>query len=344
MRGFAGRLLGRLAPGEPVHRRSRLPSKSLLALMVALGVALPAAAKAQQYPTKPISILTSVAPGSPFDLLGRIFAERLRQKLGVPVVLENVTGGQGLIATQRTLNAKSDGYTLLIASGGLTTSPLVVKNPGYKAEDFVAVAPLGQVPYILYVSSAVPATDIASLMAYMKTDVKNMNSGILMTSHLSMLLSRKFGALAGGDLTEIGYRGSADMTAALLANDIQMMATTYSVAGPHLASGKIKAIGAVAPERTGSMADLPTFREKGYPTLIISVWEGLFAKADVPADVLSRIRAVSQDIVTDPGYLTAMKPTGMEPWTVPFDKLQAAIDEDTKTFERDAKQFNLKLD
>lgn len=313
-------------------------------LLVACWAACPGLAQAQQYPSKPISILTSVAPGTPFDLLGRIFAERLRQKLGVSVVLENVTGGQGLIATQRVLNARSDGYTLLIASGGLTTSPLVVKNAGYKAEDFVAIAPLGQVPYILFVSSSVPATDIPSLMTYMKSNLKNMNSGILMTSHLSMLLSRKFGVTAGGDLTEIGYRGSGDMTLALLANDIQMMATTYSVAGPHLASGRIKAIGTVADERTSTMPDLPTFKEKGYPSLKTSIWEGLFAKADVPADILTKIRSVSQEIVSDPGYLTAMKPTGMEPWTVPFDKLQAAIDEDTKSFKQDAEKLNLKFE
>ena len=322
----------------------RLLQNAMATLFIAFAALLPGAAGAQQYPSKPIAILTSVAPGTPFDLLGRIFAERLRQKLGVAVVLENVTGGQGLIATQRVLNARSDGYTLLIASGGLTTSPLVVKNAGYKVEDFVAIAPLGQVPYILYVSSAVTANDIPSFMSYLKDNLKNMNSGILMTSHLSMLLSRKFGVISGGTLTEIGYRGSGDMTAALLANDIQMMATTYSVAGPHLASGKVKAIGVVAEERTANMPDLPTFREKGYPTLFTSIWEGLFAKADVPADILAKIRAVSQEIVSDPSYLTAMKPTGMEPWTVSFDKLQAAIDEDTIRFKRDAEQLNVKFD
>lgn len=122
--------------------------QGLVVLRCALAVSLMClsqTANAQQYPSRAISILTAVAPGSPFDLLGRIFAERLRQKLGVPVVLENITGGQGLIATQRALNAKSDGYTLLLAGGGLATSPIVIKNAGYKTEDFVTVAPLGQV-------------------------------------------------------------------------------------------------------------------------------------------------------------------------------------------------------
>ena len=141
-------------------------------------------AKAQQYPSRSISIITSVGPGSNFDQLARVFVERLRQKLGVPVVLENVTGGQGIIAAQRVLNAKPDGYTLLIGGSGVASTPAVMKNAGYKAEDFVALAPLGQVPFILFVTSAVPANDIPSFMSYLKANVKSVNSAILTTSHV----------------------------------------------------------------------------------------------------------------------------------------------------------------
>lgn len=307
-------------------------------------VLFPTNAAAQQYPSRNISLITPVAPGTPFDLLARIFAERLRQKLGVSVVIENVTGGQGLIATQRVLNSKSDGHTLLVTSLALTTTPLIVKNAGYKAEDFTPIAPLGQVPYIVFVNSSVPATDVPSLISYLRSNIKNVNCGVLTTSHLGILLARKFGAVAGGELTEINYRGSGEMTAALLANDIQMIPTTYSVARPHLASGKLKAIGVVGHQRTHKMPELPTFKEKGYPSLYTSVWEGVFAKVDVPSEVLAKIRAASQEVVLDPAYLKAMEPTGMEPWPVPFDKLQAAIDEDTREFKADAEKFNLKFD
>jgi len=301
-------------------------------------------AKAQQYPSRPITIITSVGPGSNFDQLARVFIERMRQKLGVPVVLENVTGGQGIIAAQRVLTAKSDGYTLLISGSGVASTPAVMKNAGYKTEDFVALAPIGQVPFILFVSSAVPANDIPSFMAYLKQNLKTVNSAILTTSHVSMMLSRKFGKLSGGELTELGYRSSPEMAIAMLANDVQMMATTYAIGGPHLASGKLKAIGVAANERTQSMPDLPTFKEKGYPTLIINIWEGLFAKADVPSDVLDRIRAVSREIVSDPGYLKAMESTGMEPWNIPFDKVQAVIDDEVKAFKKEAEELNIKFE
>jgi tripartite-type tricarboxylate transporter receptor subunit TctC len=300
-------------------------------------------AGAQQFPAKTISIITNVGPGSNFDQLGRVFAERLRQKLGVPVVFENLTGGQGVIAAQRVLTSKSDGHTLLIAGSGLATTPVIMKNAGYKADDFVALAPLGQVPFILYVSSAVPATDIPSMMSYLKANVKDVNSGILTTSHVTRMLSRKFGKAAGGELTEIGYRSSPQMLIGLLANDIQMMSTTHAVAGEHVASGKIKAIGVVAEERTQSMPDLPTFKEKDHP-LIINVWECLFAKADVPADVLAKIREVSKEIVSDPSYLKAMVPTGMEPWNIPFESVQSAIDNEAKAFIAEAQELKIKFE
>ncbi len=304
----------------------------------------PAVATAQQFPGKAIQIVTPVGPGSNFDQLGRVFAERLRQKLGVPVILENVTGGQGLIATHRVLNAKSDGYTLLIAGAGLASTPAVVKTAGYKAEDFVALAPLGQVPFILYASNGVPAADIASFMSYLKSNLADVNSGILTTSHTSMMLSRKYGKAVGGDLTEIGYRSSPEMLIALLANDIQMMATTHAVAGQHVSSGKIKAIGVVAEERTQAMPDLPTFKERGYPSLVINVWEALFAKADVPKDVLDKIRTASKEIISDPDYIAAMKPTGMEPWKIAFESVPSAIDEETKAFKKDAEDLKIKFD
>jgi tripartite-type tricarboxylate transporter receptor subunit TctC len=311
---------------------------------VCLTAAASLPAKAQQYPSRAITIITSVGPGSNFDQLARVFVERLRQKLGVPVVLENVTGGQGIIAAQRVLNAKPDGYTLLIGGSGVASTPAVMKNAGYKAEDFVALAPLGQVPFILFVTSAVPANDIPSFMSYLKANVKSMNSAILTTSHVSMMLSRKFGKLSGGDLTELGYRSSPEMAIAMLANDVQMMATTHAIGGPHLASGKLKAIGVAADERTQAMPDLPTFKEKGYPNLVINIWEALFAKADVPPDVLNKIRAASKEIIEDPGFISAMGPTGMERWSIPFDQVQTVIDNEVKAFKREAEELNIKFD
>src|SRR5690606_27498338 len=142
------------------------------------------------------------------DLLTRVYTDRLGKKLGVPVIVENVTGGQGLIATHRVRNSESDGYTLLLSSSGLATGPLVLKNPGYTMDDFAPLVPLGQAKYLLLASSSVEANDVSSLMSYMKSNGSKMNFGVLTASPLSVLLARQFGVAAQApNVTKIGHRG-----------------------------------------------------------------------------------------------------------------------------------------
>ncbi len=313
-----------------------------LAAAIGISAVFIGAAQAEQYPSRAVSIVAPVAPGAPFDLLGRLFADRLRQKLAVPVIMQNATGGNGLIATQKVAGAKGDGYTFLLASTGLATAPFTMSNAGYSPSDFVAVAPLGQAPYVLLTSAAVPATDIGSLIAYLKAQAKDINYGVLTASDASTLLARKLGSMADIELTTVGYRGSTAMLAALLANEIQVMATTYSVAGAHIEAGKIKAIGTLGDERMRQLPDVPTFREKGFPDLKVNVWAGLFARADTPPEILSKVRDVAREIVADPTYLKAMEATGMDPWSIPFESLQAYVEEDAKAFKIDAERFKLK--
>jgi tripartite-type tricarboxylate transporter receptor subunit TctC len=92
------------------------------------------------------------------------------------------------------------------------------------------------------------------------------------------------------------------------------------------------------------MPDLPTFKEKGYPTLVINIWEGLFAKSDVPADIRDKIRLASREILSDPGFLKAMEATGMEPWNIPFESVQSVIDDEVKAFKKEAEELNIKFD
>jgi len=312
-------------------------------LMIGGMMAVSGPASAQQFPSKPISIITNVGPGSNFDRQARVFAEKLKDKLGVPVVVQNVPGGQGILATQRVLNAKSDGYTLLFAGSSVALTPLVMPSAGYKPEDFEALAPIGQSPFILFVSSAVPSTDIPSFVQYLKTNRKDVNVGVLTSSPVTVMLARKFAKLAGGELTEIGYRGSPDTMAGLLMNDIQMMYTSYQIAAPHLTAGKIKAIGTLAEDRSQLMPDLPTFKEKGHP-LTIHVWAVLYGKSDLPPDVRKIIREASREIVTSQEYIKALGPTGMEPWNIPFDSVHAVVKEDAEQFIKDAKEFNVKFE
>ena len=324
----------------------RLFISSVLTFVTSVIVAMPAPALAQasNYPNKTITLITPFGAGSPFDLLGRVFAERLSKNLKTSVVIENATGGQAMVATKKVLNAPADGYTLFYTSNGLATTPIVIKDAGYTLDDFTPIAPLGQAPYILFASASVKATDIPSLMKELKERGKSMNHGVLGTSHLGLILAKKISATAGGDpYQEISYRASPEMIRALLADDIQLMATTYSIAGPHLKDGKIKAIGVVAREKSVRMPELKTFIEAGYPDLYTDVWAALYTKAQTPKEIVEILRKASAEVVADPSFQEAMKPTGSETWNMTVDKMQAAFAEEGKSFAQAIQKFNLKL-
>ncbi len=318
----------------------------LFALAGAAAAIMPATAIAQtnNYPNKTITLVTPFGAGSPFDLLGRVFAERLSKVLKTSVVIENATGGQAMVATKKVLNAPADGYTFFYTSNGLATTPIVIKDAGYTLDDFTPIAPLGHAPYILFASASVKATDIPSLMKELKERGKSMNHGVLGTSYLGLILAKKMSATAGGDpYQEISYRSSPEMIRALLADDIQLMATTYSIAGPHLKDGKIKAIGAVAREKSARMPELKTFIEAGYPDLYTDVWAALYTKAQTPKEIVEILRKASAEVVADPSFQEAMKPTGSEPWDMTVDKMQPAFKAEAKSFQEAIEKFNLKL-
>jgi len=316
----------------------------LLILAVTAATCAPALSIADTYPSRAISIITPVAPGSPFDLLARLFAERLSRQLKLSVVVENVTGGQALLATKKVLNAPADGYTLFLTPAGLATAPVIVKDVGYTLEDFTPIAPVGQAPYILFVSASVKATDIPSFMKEIKERGKSLNHGVLTTSQLSVVLSKKIAVSAGGDpYEEIGYKGSPEMIRALLADDVQMIATTYSIAGPHLKEGRVKAIGVVGRERSLLMPELQTFIEAGYEDIYINIVAALYAKSTTPKELIDKLRALSAQVIADPAFKEAMRATGAESWNIAVEDMQAAFEKEANTFKQDIEKFNLKL-
>jgi tripartite-type tricarboxylate transporter receptor subunit TctC len=249
-----------------------------------------------------------------------------------------------MVATKKVLNAPADGDTLFYTSNGLATTPIVIKDAGYTLDDFTPIAPLGQAPYILFASASVKATDIPSLMKELKERGASMNHGVLGTSHLGLILAKKISATAGGDpYQEISYRSSPEMIRALLANDIQLMTTTYSIAGPHLKDGKFKALGVGARDKSTKMPELKTFIEAGYPDLYTDVWAALYTKAQTPKEIVEILRKASAEVTADPSFQEAMKPTGSEAWNMTLDKMQAAFAEEGKSFAQAIEKFNLKL-
>jgi tripartite-type tricarboxylate transporter receptor subunit TctC len=319
------------------------PRTAFAGITCAAALVAGAPASAETYPSRNVSLVVPYPAGVPFDRLARALSEQVRPKLGGPVIVENRPGGNGIVATQAVLQTKPDGHTFLLGSSAFTSIPLLMEKPGYATKDFVAVAPLGQVSYALFVGNTVPADDVPSVIAYLKANASKINIGVLAAGGTVQLLARRLAATAGVEVTEIRYRGSTDMAAAMLTGDIQLMFSAYASASAHVDAGKIKAIAVAAEERSTLLPNLPTFKEKGFPALNGSGWLALYARAETSPEVIAKVRTAVREVIDDPGYRKVIAIDGMEPWQIPFDKLQAYIDEDTKAWDRDIKELKLKL-
>ena len=196
-------------------------------------------AKADQYPSRAVTIVVPYPAGVPFDLLARALAERLRSKLGGSVVVENRPGGNEIVQTQAALQAKSDGHPVLLGSSAFTSIPLLMDKPGYATTELACRSRRWAWPHTCCSSEALcRQTTFPSLVAYVKANASKINVGVLAAGGTVQLLARRFAAVANAELTEIRYRGSVDMATAMLAGDIQMMFSAYNSAKPFLEGGK----------------------------------------------------------------------------------------------------------
>jgi tripartite-type tricarboxylate transporter receptor subunit TctC len=312
----------------------------LLALLTLMGaLASPvAAAAADEYPTRPITLVTPYSAGGPYDILARFVAESLRkQKLPHPVIVEAKPGGNTLVGIQAVLQAPADGHTLLISTMPILSNLVLMKNPGYKAEDFVAVGAVARHPYLLFVPANSPASTLPELLRYAEKNPGKLNIGALSPGGQVQLLADRLLRASGLKIEKIPYKGAADLATALLTGDIQMSFFAYSAGAPFLKDNRLKALAIASEERSSLTPDVPTFKEAGLPAVNGESWVALFARANTPRPVLDRVRQVLAEAVRDPDYVERLKASGNESWPIPADKIGEYIQADAKQWEPDLK-------
>lgn len=308
-------------------------------LAVAIGLALlpgPTPATAQDFPTKPISIIVPYTAGGPYDILARFMSESLRrQKESIATIVEAKPGGNTLIGIQHTLKSPPDGHTLLISTLPIMANLILMKNPGYKAEEFVAVGPVARHPYILFVPASLPVNTLAELVAYGEKNPGKLNIGALSPGGQVQLLADKFIKHSKLKIEKIPYKGAAELATALLTGDLQLSFFAYSAGAPFLKDGKLKPIAIANEERSPLTPDIPTFRELGMPGVVGDSWVGLFARADTPKPVVARLRKVLTEASKDPDYVAKIRTAGNDPWVIDPEKMDEFIKADFKFWEPD---------
>jgi tripartite-type tricarboxylate transporter receptor subunit TctC len=271
-------------------------------------------AVAQTWPDKPIRILVGFAAGGPADITARLIGDRLSEAWGKPVIVENVTGAAGNLATDRVAKSAPDGYTLLAAaSATIVTNPsLYQKLPFDPVKDLAPITQAAYTPNILAVHPDVPVRSVQELVAYARANPGKLSFGSAGIGTSQHLAGELFKTMAGLDIQHVPYRGIAAVMPDLIAGRLTMAFGNISAVLPFVRDGKLRPLAVTSARRYASVPDLPTMIETGFPGFDSTAWFGLMAPAGTPPDIIEKVHRESVRILALPDVRARFAALGIE--------------------------------
>ncbi len=305
--------------------------------------ALQSPALAQTYPDRPVKIVVGFAPGGTNDILARLFAAKLQDKLKQSFVVENKAGANSSIGNDFVAKARDEGYTLLVSSsGGLTTNPILMKNLPYDpVKDFEPIALLGSFPLVVTVPVTLAVKNFNELVEFSKTSKDGkLDHGTPTTSFV--LVAETLTAAAGVKFNHIPYKGSGPVVTGLLGGEIQVGVLDSPAVIAQVKAGKLKALAVTTAKRLAALPDVPTIAESGIAGYDAPIWTALMAPKGTPEPVLARLRAAVGEILKEKDTIEKMHALGLEPGDADSAALSRRIVADIARWTAVAKAANIK--
>jgi tripartite-type tricarboxylate transporter receptor subunit TctC len=290
-----------------------LARRHIAAALAALAMAGGCAelAHAQSYPSRVIKLVVPFTPGSPNDVMARLLAQHLQNRLGQAIVIDNKPGGGTVIGTKAAASAEPDGYTLLFISSALVTDP-AMKGIAYDPfKDFTPVAAVTTSAWLITVSPALPVKTIAEFVAHTKQHPGTVNFAATQGT-AAMLVAERFRQLSTADLLIVPYKGGAAALPDFLGGRIQVLNPTPSTSLPLIRDGKMRALMITSPKRSAELPDVPTAREVGLPALTLEFWAGMLAPAGTPTDIVGKLNAAINETLRSDEMKAAMTKLGFD--------------------------------
>jgi len=312
-----------------------------LAGLAAAAATVPRLASADAYPSRPIRWIVPFPAGGSTDLIARLMGEWLAQKLGQPVVIENKPGGGTNIAVQAAVNAPADGYTLLFAVATNVINPSLYKSLPFDFQrDIAPVAGLAELPLVLDVTPALPASTVPEFIAYAKANPGKINFASFGARTISHLAIELFKSAAGIDVVHVPYQGGAPMLTDLLSGSIQAGIDALPNSLPHIKSGGVRGLAVLSAKRTPALPDLPTLGEtiSGFE---VTPWTALGVPSGTPNAIVERLNREINAGLADPGIRARLAEVGGVPLVYSVAEMRALIARDAAKWARVVQQAGI---
>jgi tripartite-type tricarboxylate transporter receptor subunit TctC len=273
-------------------------------------VSCSALAQAQSFPSRPLTLIVPFPPGGSTDSAARIMAERMRETLGQPIVIENVGGAGGSIGVGRLARSVPDGYTFDIGQWDTHVGSIIYKLDYDLEKDFEPIALVSNNPQLMVAKNDLPAKTLAELVKWMKDNPGKIN--FVNQNAAANVTGVLFEKLTGQKVQFIPYRGAGPAMTDLVAGTVDLLVVQGAVALPQIRAGKIKALANLSPQRSASMPDIPTSDESGVKGLYMSGWFGFWAPKGTPKEVIAKLNAATAEALADPALQKRFSDLGLD--------------------------------
>ena len=320
--------------------------KSHATLLTAAGLllALATAAAAQDYPTKPVRLIIPFPPGGSNDVVGRMIATQLSERLGKQVVVDNRGGAGGVIGTEITANAPKDGYTLQVISLAHAVNPWLYKLPYDPIKSFTPISILASGPNVLAINPSLPVNSVKELIALAKQkpgELQYASAGVGSFQHLGGEL---FKLEAGVDMLHVPFKGGGPAMIDVIGGHTKLLFSSLVQTTPHIRSGKLKPLGTGGSKRNAVLPDVPTIAEAGVPGYEAVNWWGVVAPAGTPAPIIARLHEAIREVQTSAEVQKQFSSEGAEIVQMSSAEFAAFIEKEMKKWERVVKQGGIKAE
>ena len=301
-------------------------------------------AQSQQYPAKPVRIIAPFAPGGGTDFIARLIAQKLTERLGQQVIVENKPGAGGNLGAEFAVKSAPDGYTLLLVAGSYTVNPSLYKLSFDPVSDVTPLIQLSQGPFVVAVHPSVPANNLKELIELARRQPDKLSYASAGSGSITHLASELFLDMAKIKVVHIPYKGTGPALNDTIAGSTQLIFGSVSTTLQFIKSGRLRGLAVTTPRRISALPDLPTVAEAGVPGYEVVLWHGLVAPKGVPRPIVDRLNREANEVLKAKDMGDLLATDGVAPAGGTPGQFRAVIKADIERWRGVVKQANIKVD